>query len=129
MRQRITLLIVVAVGGAFYFGYLRFKAPSLKQIERALPVQVDAGKERHLAKMKDKTKKAISAAAPRAGAIWGHLNWQNSMSAYYYACVQEGCSIGTVRNWFVGIPAALLRRSCPNWAGGTGTDFIRLSKR
>jgi len=63
MNRTVVLFLVVAVVAAFYFGYLKFREPTLKQIEQALPVQVVTEKERHLAEMKDKTKKAISAAS------------------------------------------------------------------
>ena len=62
MKRKITLMLVVVIAAAFYFGYLKFKAPSMNQIEKALPVQVDTGKEQQLVEIKDKTKNAISAA-------------------------------------------------------------------
>jgi len=63
MNRKVVLVLALVIAAAFYFGYLKLREPSLKQIEQALPVQVVPEKERHLAEMKEKTKKAISAAS------------------------------------------------------------------
>ncbi|MBI4051296.1 MAG: hypothetical protein HY400_02200 [Elusimicrobia bacterium] len=65
-KKRITIMLVLAAGAAFYFGFLRIRKPSLKQIEQALPVEVNPQKKKEVAQktetMKRKTKKAVSAA-------------------------------------------------------------------
>ena len=63
MKRKVLVLLVVLIAAAFYFGYLRLRAPSLKEVERAMPVQVDSAKKEQITEMKDKTKKAISAAS------------------------------------------------------------------
>ena len=62
MKNKIIAVVVVALAAAFYFGYLRVKVPSMKQVEKAMPVQVDSAKTEKLAEIKDKAGKAISAA-------------------------------------------------------------------
>ncbi|MBI4056274.1 MAG: hypothetical protein HY399_01855 [Elusimicrobia bacterium] len=62
-KRKLILLIIVAA--AFYFGYLKLRQPSFKDIQQALPVQLDPRKGKQMAKtaekVKEKANRAISA--------------------------------------------------------------------
>ncbi|MBI4051295.1 MAG: hypothetical protein HY400_02195 [Elusimicrobia bacterium] len=53
------LIILAIVAAAVYYGYIKFKMPSQKEIERVLPVQIDPRKGKQLVeKAKDVQEKA-----------------------------------------------------------------------